>query len=73
MIRATLNATTVLLTVLLTTTAHAEGDAVRGEARFQECAACHKLQAGANEVGPSLHGSFRARPANFPIFVIRRR
>jgi len=36
--------------------ARADGDAARGEARFQECAACHRLEAGANEVGPSLHG-----------------
>ena len=34
------------------------GIAVRGEARFKECAACHKLDAGTNEVGPSLHGIF---------------
>lgn len=46
------------LSFLLATAAHAEGDAKRGEARFQECAACHKLDAGANEVGPSLHGIF---------------
>jgi cytochrome c len=45
-----------LAAALLITTAHAEGDAVRGEALFKECAACHKLYAGANEVGPSLHG-----------------
>jgi cytochrome c len=42
--------------LLLVGTAHAEGDAARGEAHFKECAACHKLAAGANEVGPSLHG-----------------
>jgi cytochrome c2 len=36
--------------------ARAEGDAARGEAHFKECAACHKLAAGTNEVGPSLHG-----------------
>ena len=46
------------LSSLLTAAAHAEGDAVRGEAHFKECAACHKLAAGANEVGPSLHGVF---------------
>jgi cytochrome c len=51
-------AVTALLTSLLTAPAHAEGDAVRGEAHFRECAACHKLAAGANEVGPSLHGVF---------------
>jgi cytochrome c len=50
--------TTALAAALLITTAHAEGDALRGEAHFKECAACHKLDAGANEVGPSLHGIF---------------
>jgi cytochrome c len=38
--------------------ARAEGDAARGEKRFEDCVACHKLQAGENEVGPSLHGVF---------------
>ena len=38
--------------------ARADGDAARGEKRFEDCAACHKLQAGENEVGPSLHGLF---------------
>jgi cytochrome c len=36
----------------------ADGDAARGEARFHDCAPCHKLEAGANNVGPSLHGIF---------------
>jgi cytochrome c len=48
----------LVLSLLLFGVAHAEGDAVRGEARFKECAACHKLEAGATEVGPSLHGLF---------------
>ena len=38
--------------------AFADGDAAKGEAKFQECAACHKLEAGINTVGPSLHGVF---------------
>jgi cytochrome c len=38
--------------------AHADGDAVRGEAKFQDCAACHKLQAGIDDVGPTLNGIF---------------
>ena len=55
----TKRATMVLVMTLLTVGAvHADGDLVRGEARFQECAACHKLDAGANEIGPSLHGVF---------------
>ena len=38
--------------------ARADGDAARGEKRFEECVACHKLAAGENEIGPSLHGVF---------------
>jgi cytochrome c len=38
--------------------AHAEGDAARGEKRFEECAACHAVAQGAESVGPSLHGVF---------------
>ncbi len=43
--------------------AHADGDAARGEKRFEDCVACHKLQAGANDVGPSLHGVFQRKAA----------
>jgi cytochrome c len=57
-----------LLASLLLTTAHAEGDATRGEARFQECAACHRLEAGVNEVGPSLHGIFSRKAGELQDF-----
>jgi cytochrome c len=60
--------TTALVTALLATAAHAEGDAVRGEARFKDCAACHKLDAGANEVGPSLHGVFARKAGELADF-----
>jgi cytochrome c len=46
----------VLALALLSGAARAEGDAARGEAKFKECAACHKLESGVNNVGPSLHG-----------------
>jgi len=36
--------------------ARADGDAARGEKRFEECASCHSVAAGQNGVGPSLHG-----------------
>jgi cytochrome c len=49
------------LTLLLAGAARADGDAARGEARFQDCAACHKLEAGSNNVGPSLHGLFERK------------
>jgi cytochrome c2 len=38
--------------------AHAEGDAARGEMRFEDCAACHTTERGVNKVGPSLSGLF---------------
>jgi cytochrome c len=36
--------------------ARADGDPARGEKRFEECAACHKIEPGANAVGPTLYG-----------------
>jgi len=39
--------------------AHAQqGDAARGEQKFVECAACHSVERGVNNVGPSLAGLF---------------
>jgi cytochrome c2 len=38
--------------------ARADGDAARGEKRFEECASCHSTEQGHNGVGPSLHGVF---------------
>jgi cytochrome c len=57
-----------LLSSLFAVAALADGDAVRGEARFHECAACHKLDAGANEVGPSLHGLFSRKAGELADF-----
>jgi len=36
--------------------ARADGDPARGEKRFEECATCHTLERGVNNVGPSLFG-----------------
>ena len=58
MIKAQRVALALLVTLSLTGAARAGGDTVRGEAKFQDCAACHKLEAGVNNVGPSLHGIF---------------
>ena len=38
--------------------ARAEGDAARGEKRFEDCAACHSVERGVNNVGPTLAGVF---------------
>jgi cytochrome c len=41
------------------TAAHAQqGDAARGQQKFVECAACHSVEKGVNNVGPTLAGVF---------------
>lgn len=47
---------------------YAEGDAARGEKKFEECAACHKLVNGVNDVGPSLFGVFGRRAGELTEF-----
>ena len=47
--------------VLAVSAAHADGDAARGEKRYEECAACHALERGKESVGPDLHGVFGRR------------
>ena len=65
----TMRATMILVMTLLPVgVARADGDPVRGEARFQECAACHRLASGANEVGPSLHGIFTRKAGELADF-----
>ena len=36
----------------------ADGDAARGEQKYGDCASCHSVETGVNNVGPSLHGVF---------------
>jgi cytochrome c len=60
--------TAALSLLLLSGAARADGDATRGEARFQDCAACHKLEAGANNVGPTLHGIFTRKAGEIADF-----
>ena len=60
--------TAALLMLLAASVARADGDAARGEAKFQDCAACHKLEAGANNVGPSLHGVFTRKAGELADF-----
>jgi cytochrome c len=64
-IRATL---ALSVTLLLVSAARADGDATRGEKKFQDCAACHKLEAGANNVGPNLHGIFTRKAGELADF-----
>lgn len=68
-LRATAALSVLLLSVLpLSGAARADGDAARGEARFQDCAACHRLEAGVNNVGPSLHGIFMRKAGEIADF-----
>jgi len=48
----------VILTVLVAPAHAQQGDAARGEQRFVECAACHSVERGVNNVGPTLAGVF---------------
>ena len=43
-------------------------DAARGEKKFEECAACHKLERGEDGLGPSLYGMFGRRAATLTDF-----
>jgi cytochrome c len=58
----------LVMTLLAAGVARADGDAARGEAKFQDCAACHKLETGANNVGPSLHGVFTRKAGELADF-----
>jgi cytochrome c len=64
----TMRVTAALITLLAAGVARADGDAARGQAKFGDCAACHKLEAGANNVGPSLHGVFTRKAGEIADF-----
>jgi cytochrome c len=55
-VRFAVAASALTLLIAATGVARADGDAARGEKRFDECATCHSLKEGVNGVGPSLHG-----------------
>ncbi len=52
----------------LSLVAHAQSDVARGEKKFADCAACHSLQDGVNNVGPSLHGLLNRKAGNISDF-----
>ena len=60
----------VWLVVLSATVAvaRAEGDAARGEKKFEECASCHTTERGVNNVGPSLYGVFERKAGELADF-----
>jgi cytochrome c len=65
---ATRTAAALCATLLSIGDAWADGDIARGEVRFQECAACHRLEAGSGGVGPSLHGVFERKAGELSDF-----
>jgi cytochrome c len=50
--------TFALAVVAMMRVANADGDAARGEKKFEECIACHTIERGVNNLGPSLYGVF---------------
>jgi cytochrome c len=44
-------------------------DAGRGKVLFEQCVACHSLEAGHNETGPHLHGLFGRKSAGVDDYV----
>src|SRR5262249_3200075 len=46
----------------------ADGDVARGEQKFGDCAACHSVETGVNNVGPSLHAVFGRRAGDLVDF-----
>jgi cytochrome c len=54
--------------VAATRIAFADGDAARGEKRYEECVACHALEKGKESVGPDLHGVFGRTAGEAPGF-----
>lgn len=50
-----------LALVAATGTVRADGDAARGEKRFEDCIACHTTERGVNSVGPTLYGVFERK------------
>jgi cytochrome c len=58
---------TMLLAITSSVAAHsatAAEDLVKGKALFENCTACHSLEAGQNGVGPTLHGLFGRKSAS---------
>jgi cytochrome c len=60
----TVSATSLALAIVLGAIcdeARADGDAARGEKTFEQCATCHTVERGVNNVGPSLYGVFERK------------
>ena len=58
----------VAAVLLAANAARADGDAARGEKRFEECATCHSTERGVNNVGPSLFGVLGRKAGSIETF-----
>ena len=61
-------AATAVLILLASGAASADGDAKRGAAVYQACAACHSLEPGLHLTGPSLAGLWGKKAASIAEF-----
>jgi cytochrome c len=52
------------ITTMTAGSASAAENFTNGKALFEQCAACHSLEAGKNELGPTLHGLFGRKSAS---------
>ena len=66
--RRAMAALALLATISGPSAACAQGDAARGEKRFEECATCQSLKRAENGVGPTLNGVFERKAAAEPDF-----
>jgi cytochrome c2 len=48
--------------------AQADGDAARGEKKYEECVSCHATERGVHGVGPSLYGVFDRKAGDLADF-----
>jgi cytochrome c2 len=46
--------------------AHADGDAARGEHRYEDCVACHPIERGVHGIGPTLYGIIGRKAGEIP-------
>jgi cytochrome c len=67
-VRSAVALSTLAMVLAATGVARADGDAARGEKRFDGCVTCHSLKEGVNVVGPSLHAVFGRKAGSLDDF-----
>jgi cytochrome c len=59
----------LLVGLLASGAAHAQGDIANGKVQFKICALCHTGEVGKNKIGPSLFGIVGRKSASVPNFA----